>query len=165
MSKTVKKFFAGLLAFVMVFAMTAAAAPAKEVKADEKSVKAYLAYADSAWAVQYWGEDPTTLTNGVVPTNTEVTGPGQYTVGLDFTGAAGGVAPEVAFAGVMLDQAELVFPGSILVIDEVKVNGTANADAKKYYVESVVVKTYITDTNCYFEETLPINEVFNMPNM
>ena len=123
MSKTVKKFFAGLLAFVMVFAMTAAAAPAKEVKADEKSVKAYLAYADSAWAVQYWGEDPTTLTNGVVPTNAEVTGPGQYTVGLDFTGAAGGVAPEVAFAGVMLDQAELVFPGSILVIDEVKVNG------------------------------------------
>ena len=125
MSKTVKKFFAGLLAFVMVFAMTAAAAPAKEVKADEKSVKAYLAYADSAWAVQYWGEDPTTLTTGVVPTNAEVTGPGQYTVGLDFTGAAGGVAPEVAFAGLMLDQAELVFPGSILVIDEVKVNGTA----------------------------------------
>ncbi|MBO5175815.1 MAG: PT domain-containing protein [Lachnospiraceae bacterium] len=33
MSKTVKKFFAGLLAFVMVFAMTAVAAPAKEVRA------------------------------------------------------------------------------------------------------------------------------------
>ena len=31
MSKTMKKFFAGLLAFVLVFAMTATAAPAKEV--------------------------------------------------------------------------------------------------------------------------------------
>ena len=34
MSKTFKRFFAGLLAFVLVFAMTAAIAPAKEVKAD-----------------------------------------------------------------------------------------------------------------------------------
>ena len=33
MNKTFKKFFAGLLAFVLVFAMTAVAAPAKEVKA------------------------------------------------------------------------------------------------------------------------------------
>ena len=33
MSKTFKKFFAGLLAFVLVFAMTAVAAPAKEAKA------------------------------------------------------------------------------------------------------------------------------------
>ncbi len=42
MSKKFKKFFAGLLAFVMVFAMTAVAAPKAEAKADEGEYLAFV---------------------------------------------------------------------------------------------------------------------------
>ena len=54
MSKTVKKFFAGLLAFVMVFAMTAAAAPKAEVKADEEKYELFLGIgAAEDWSMCY----------------------------------------------------------------------------------------------------------------
>ena len=57
MSKTFKRFFAGLLAFVMVFAMTAAAAPAKEVKADEEKYEMFLAVgAAQDWSMCYANE-------------------------------------------------------------------------------------------------------------
>lgn len=65
----------------------------------------------------------------------------------------------------VLDIVTFQFNGGDIVPEVVKVNGTPNKDAKKCYVESVVVKTYINDTQCYFEETLAIGEVFNMPNM
>ena len=54
MSKTFKKFFAGLLAFVMVFAMTATAAPKAEVKADEEKFEMFLAIgAAEDWSMCY----------------------------------------------------------------------------------------------------------------
>ncbi|MBP3578716.1 MAG: hypothetical protein J6K15_11440 [Lachnospiraceae bacterium] len=64
MSKTFKRFFAGLLAFVLAFAMTAAAAPAKEVKADEEYTM-FLAIGGDAdgvsWGAQYsYGGDSDT---------------------------------------------------------------------------------------------------------
>ena len=59
MKKTFKKFFAGLLAFVLVFAMTAVAAPKAEVKADEEGYFMFLAMgADTdggSWNAQYYG--------------------------------------------------------------------------------------------------------------
>ena len=54
MSKTFKRFFAGLLAFVMVFAMTAVAALKAEVKADEGQYEMFLAIgAAEDWSMCY----------------------------------------------------------------------------------------------------------------
>lgn len=130
MSKKLKRFFASALAFVMLLGLTAQ--PATHAMAEEASVKAYLGYADAGWTYQYWGEDPTTLTNGLVVTNATVTGAGQYTVGLDFTGTATGKAEGLAFSAIMLDQGELVFPGAYITIDSIKVNGEAIECAKTY---------------------------------
>lgn len=66
MSKKFKRFFAGLLAFVMVFAMTAVAAPAKEAKADEEytmflAIGAATDAEASDWSAQYaYGADSDT---------------------------------------------------------------------------------------------------------
>ncbi len=66
MSKKLKRFFAGLLAFVMVLAMTAAAAPAKEVKADEEEYFMFLALGGDtegqSWNVGYYGADTDNVT-------------------------------------------------------------------------------------------------------
>ncbi len=74
MSKKFKKFFAGLLAFVMAFAMTAAAAPAAEVKADEDGYLLYLAIgAGNDWELCYDnaasnGAGEFTADNGIIAT-------------------------------------------------------------------------------------------------
>lgn len=118
--KTFKRILSGLMAFLMVFGLVAAA-PAKEAKAENETLAAYLAYADSSWTYQYWGEAESA--NGVKFTNAEITDWGQYTVGLDFTATADGSAKGLAFAGLMITNGEIARPGAIITVDEVKING------------------------------------------
>lgn len=129
MSKKLKRAFAGLLAFVMMFAMGTAAAPTAEAKAEEKSTTAYLAYADETWTNQYWGE--TESETGVKFTNATVTGAGAYTVGLDFTGTASGSAKGIAFSAVIMAD-ETVFPGAIITVDSIKINDEVVEMGKSY---------------------------------
>ena len=71
MNKTFKKFFAGLLAFVLVFAMTAVAAPKAEVKADGEKYEMFLAIgAGNDWAMSY-AKEPDNA-SGIVATNAEI---------------------------------------------------------------------------------------------
>lgn len=119
--KTFKKIISGLMAFLMVFALTAVAAPAQEAKAENETLTAYLAYADSSWTYQYWGEAENE--KGVKYTNAEITDWGQYTVGLDFTSTADGSAKGLAFTGLMITNGEIARPGAIITVDEVKING------------------------------------------
>ena len=77
--------------------------------------KAYLMYADAAWAKQYWGEDA----EGVTATNAEITGQGSYKVGLEFAEPAEGLA----FTAVGIKTGEKTFGGYFIDITEIKVNG------------------------------------------
>ncbi len=71
MSKTFKKFFAGLLAFVMVFAMTAVAAPKAEVKADEEKYEMFLAIgAAEDWSMCY--DNAPDYAGDIIATNASV---------------------------------------------------------------------------------------------
>lgn len=90
---------------------------------------AYLAYADGAWLYQYWG-DP--VDTGVITTDVEVTGPGVYTVGLDFTETADGKALGLAFTAPIIQGAATNYPGYIMTVDEVKINGNAIDITKGY---------------------------------
>ena len=84
---------------------------------------AYLMYADAAWANQYWydgNEYPVTVKTA------EITGPGSYTVGLEFNEEAQGLA----FAAVGIANGEKSFNGYFIDITDIKVNGesiTVNA--------------------------------------
>lgn len=114
-----------VLALVMVFTLSTS------VFAVEDNT-AFLAFADEAWAVQYWGADDAGSTAGVVATDVAITGPGQYTVSLDFTGTEQGKGLGVAFTAPMIQGYEATNPGHIIQIDSIKVNGSDIAFTKNY---------------------------------
>ncbi len=87
---------------------------------------AYIMFADSAWAVQYWLDGNEYA--GVTATNATVEGPGTYTVGLNFETPATGVA----FAALGIKTGEKTFGGHLINIKEVKINGEAVEVAKGY---------------------------------
>ena len=89
--------------------------------------KAYLMYADAAWAKQYWGDDA----EGVTATNAVIDGFGDYTVGLEFAEAAEGLA----FTAVGIACGEKTYPGAYIRINAIRVNGEA-IEFKKGYTSS-----------------------------
>ena len=91
--------------------------------------EAFIAYADSAWAVQYWGGEPD---GGVVVNAARITGAGDYSVGLDFTATEAGAANGVAFTALYIQNGEKTFPGYFLKINEIRVNGEAVEFTKGY---------------------------------
>ncbi len=106
------------------------AAPAeRELVIDMEAVKAEGSHAWIMWsgfkATYSVGDTytPGSETGGVVVTDAEVTGPGTYTVGLDFSGVDGGCDTGFSFSAVGLSNGELLYPGYYMVIKEVKING------------------------------------------
>ncbi len=105
-------------------AATAAAPEAAGVS--ENTAMAWIMYSSSDWGVSYSvGDvyDPGSATAGIVATDVEITGEGTYTVGLDFTGTAGGYANSMVFSAVGIANGELLYPGYCIEIKEIKVNG------------------------------------------
>jgi endoglucanase len=87
---------------------------------------AWIMYACGDWAIQYSNSDqyrPDNVPPGLVPHDVEVKGAGTYTVGLDFTGTSGGFARGFEFAAVGIVNAEVLWPGYIMEITEVLING------------------------------------------
>ena len=86
---------------------------------------AYIMYADSAWANQFWmdgSEYPLTATTA------QIDGFGDYTVGLEFNEAAEGLA----FAALGIVNGEKTYPGAYLKINAIRVNGEEIEFAKGY---------------------------------
>ena len=105
-------------------AATAAAPEAAGVS--ENTAMAWIMYSSSDWGVSYSvGDvyDPGSATAGIVATDVEITGEGTYTVGLDFTGTAGGYANSMVFSAVGIANGEILYPGYCIEIKEIKVNG------------------------------------------
>lgn len=104
-----------------------AEAPEAEALAPDEA-KAWIMYTSSDWGTSYSVGDtyaPGSATAGLVATDVPVTGPGKYTVALDFTGTAAGFANGVTFCAVGIGNGETLFPGYIMQILEVKINGEA----------------------------------------
>lgn len=92
---------------------------------DEDAI-AWIMFSSNDWGVTYSvGDmyDPTSTTGGLVATDVEIEEAGTYTVGLDFTGVDGGFANSCAFSAIGISNGELLFPGYIINIKEVLVNG------------------------------------------
>ena len=90
--------------------------------------KAYLMYADAAWAMQNWGYESTA---DVTVTTADITGEGDYTVGLSFATPSEGLA----FTALGIKNGEKDFPNWVFDVTGVEVNGTA-LEIKKDYTSS-----------------------------
>lgn len=115
-----------------------------------ESGDAYLAIVDGQWWIQYWGAndnaDQTMLTYnaGVVP----ITGNGDYTVSvtsetvgfrLDTTGDANDdscIPGGLEFMSVMIKDGETKFPGAVITVNEVRIDGTPVTLSSKAYTSS-----------------------------
>ncbi|MBP3637479.1 MAG: hypothetical protein J6K13_07980 [Clostridia bacterium] len=100
---------------------------------------AYIMFADATWERQYWldGNDY----GGVTVTNATITGPGDYTVGLDFTTTEYGKAAGVAFTALGIKKGENTFPGMMLKINDIRINGESVAFTKGYTSSDDQVET------------------------
>ncbi len=104
----------------------------------ENQALAWLMFTSSDWAVQYRvGDDyPDGATAGLGITEADITGEGTYTVGLDFTGTSGGYANGITFAAIGILHGEDLFPGYVIDIKEVLVNGEPYKLTGNYYTTS-----------------------------
>jgi hypothetical protein len=104
----------------------------------------YLMYADAAWTYQYWA-DP--VDTGVVPTDVTITGPGEYTVGLDFTKTTDGKATGLAFTAIGIKAGETNFPGYFIELESIMVNGEEVEFAKGYTSSDDKIETRLNIYN------------------
>ena len=92
---------------------------------DDQAI-AWLMFNSSDWNATYSvGDtyDPSSRTAGIVAADVEVTGPGVYTVGLDFTGYRGGYVVGTVFCALGMSNGEQLFPGCIMDVKEIRING------------------------------------------
>ncbi len=123
-----------------------AAAPAGEI-VPETEARAWLMFNSNDWATTYRvGDDyPDGQTAGIVATEATITGPGSYTVGLDFTGTSAGSANAIVFSAVGILHGESLYPGYFIEITEIRINGEAVEMSGKPY------------TTCDAEDTTRVN--------
>lgn len=110
---------------------------------------AYLAIVDSSWKRQYWGTDDISKNNlaynaGVA----HITGNGDYTVSVttDSNGyrfaTTGSISDSsdvpvgLSFMAVMLRDGETMYPGAVITVNSVKVNGNELPMLSKAYTSS-----------------------------
>ena len=87
---------------------------------------AWIMFSGGDWGVSYSAGDtytPDSITPGVVPLDVQITGPGVYTVSLDFTGTDRGYASNTAFSAIGISNGEKKFPGYCIYFTEVIING------------------------------------------
>ncbi len=108
-----------------------AAATERELVIDYDAIAAEGSHAWIMWS-GYKGSysvgdtySPDSATGGIVATDVEVTGAGTYTVSLDFTGCDGGSDSGFSFSALGLSNGEILYPGYLIDIKEVLINGEA----------------------------------------
>ena len=113
------------LAAQQSLASSIAAAP-EVVSLDPHTAMAWIMYNASDYQQSYSVGDkynPGSKSEGVVAKDVVISGPGTYTVSLDFTGTAAGSANGVAFSALGIANGETLFPGFVVDLKKVVVNG------------------------------------------
>lgn len=126
---------------------------------DDATAIAWIMFNSSDWSIMYSvGDvyDPESKTEGLVATDVEITGEGTYTVSLDFTGTAAGYANGAAFSALAIGNGELLYPGYIITITDLQVNGESYTLTGKPYTTSDDQKC--TRVNLYNEWVTTIPE-------
>lgn len=93
---------------------------------DQELGHSWLMFSNTDWDISYSMGDtytPTAKTAGLVATDKIIEGAGTYTLGLDFTKVNGGVSKEIQFLAIGIANGEALFPGYVIDIKEIKING------------------------------------------
>ncbi len=126
--------------------------------AEDESV-AWIMYNSGDWSLMYSVGDvyePDSKTEGIVATDAVVTGEGTYTVGLDFTGTSAGYADSVIFSALAVGNGETLYPGYVINIMEIRINGEPYQLQGKPYTSSD--DGICTRTNLYNEWVTSVPE-------
>ncbi len=126
--------------------------------AEDESV-AWIMYNSGDWSLMYSVGDvyePDSKTEGIVATDAVVTGEGTYTVGLDFTGTSAGYADGVIFSALAVGNGETLYPGYVINIMEIRINGEPYQLQGKPYTSSD--DGICTRTNLYNEWVTSVPE-------
>ena len=118
---------------------------------DGKAI-AWIMWDSQDWNIVYSvGDtyDPDSKTGGLIANDVEVTGEGEYTVSLDFTGTEAGKSVSTAFSAIGIANAEELFPGYVITIKQVLVNGEEYKIHGRNYTSSD--DALCTRTNLYNE--------------
>lgn len=105
------------------------------VGAKDKSI-AWLMYNSQDWNFSYSVGDqynPDSMTDGLIPQDVEITGPGTYTVGFDFTQTEFKTARSFAFSAIGISNGEILFPGYCIELKSFEVNGKTYTPTSKGY--------------------------------
>ena len=96
------------------------------IELTDQTAVAWIMWNDGGWALSYSvGDDynPDSISPGMKVTDVEITGPGTYTVGIDFTGTTQGYSNSVAFSALAIANGELLYPNYVIDIKDVQING------------------------------------------
>ncbi len=109
-------------------AIAAAPAVLREgaVEVTDDTCVAWIMFSEGGWALSYSVGDaysPDAISPGIMPTDAVITGPGEYTVALDFTGTQKGYAENTAFCAIGISNGEALHPGFCIHITECRING------------------------------------------
>lgn len=107
-------------------AMSLAYEEAESGTLDTDTAIAWIMFNSSDWAMMYSvgdSYDPDAKTEGIAATDVEITGAGTYTVGLDFTGTSTGYTNGTAFSALAIGNGEILYPGYVVTITEILING------------------------------------------
>jgi len=109
--------------------------------------------------------DPTSKTEGVVATDAKIEEAGTYTVALDFTATAAGYADSTVFSAIGISNGELLFPGYLINITQVLINGEPySLDGVPYTTADDGICTRVNLYNGWVSEIPPEARCKN-PNM
>ena len=142
-----KKLLSMLLAVAMLATMMVGIVPAASAEGEATAATAWLLYfasnhekdqANFPWWPQHQRVDQPASETGVEATNAVITGPGKYTVGLKFNWQKAEGAIQF---NLIIDNAEILFPGYYVDITDIRVNGVSIPLNENYY------GTYHDDTN------------------
>lgn len=130
------------------------------VVTDETAV-AWIMWNDGSWALSYSVGDtynPDSISPGMKVTDVAITGQGTYTVGIDFTGTTQGFSKSIAFAAIGIMNGEKLFPGYVIDIKEVLINGEKYILKGRAYTTSDDGNT--TRVNLFNEwvKSVPVNQ-------
>ena len=92
----------------------------------DDTAMAWIMYNSGDWSMSYSvgnSYDPNAKTAGVAAVDQIITGAGTYTVSLDFTGTNNRFANGIVFSALGIANGETLFPGYVITITEVLING------------------------------------------
>lgn len=95
-------------------------------KIDADTAVAWIMFNSNDWAITYSVGDvyqPNSRTEGLEVVDAFISGPGTYSVSLDFTGTGAGHAVSTAFSALAIYNGEVLFPDYFIRIQDVLVNG------------------------------------------